>query len=57
MQALARAPNTEGPVMTEPIVKYATAPTLVYNYPSCGSCHVEVESDDGDFVCRTCGTS
>lgn len=38
-------------------VKLSEAPALIFNEPSCGVCHLDVESDGDGWVCPSCGTS
>ena len=43
--------------MTDPIVKFAVAPTLSLNVPDCSACIVPVESTGDGYECPTCGTA
>jgi len=43
--------------MSDPLVKYETAPSLSINYPDCSACAVEVEGDGDGWMCPRCGTS
>lgn len=42
--------------MSGPIVKYETAPALIFNEPSCSACLVDCEMEDGSWECPRCGT-
>jgi transcription elongation factor Elf1 len=37
-------------------VKLEKAPEFVLNYPSCGTCLVDLEHDGDQFTCPSCGT-
>lgn len=38
-------------------IKLDQPPRLIVGYPTCGACYVEVNHDDGNWVCPQCGTS
>lgn len=42
--------------MSGPLVKYETAPYLIFNEPSCSACLVDCEMEDGSWECPRCGT-
>lgn len=42
--------------MSSPLVKYETAPYLIFNEPSCSACLVDCEMEDGQWECPRCGT-
>ncbi|MBF6671564.1 hypothetical protein [Glutamicibacter sp. FBE19] len=43
--------------MSDPVVRYETAPKLSINYPDCSACSTEVEHDGDSWYCARCGTT
>ena len=43
--------------MSRAYIKLGEAPQFVLNYPSCGTCLIDLEHDGDHFTCPSCGTS
>lgn len=40
----------------DPYLRLAEAPSLVIHYPTCSTCDVDLDFDDG-WICPSCGTA